>query len=581
MDLTPREPSELSPSGTSATAGADPTRVTEALKGVDRLYRASQLYARNNPGYWTALERSRASFERLWEVSEAFRIQVGDGAFRWAGEDQEVEIRLDGALAQTLYGEGVRGLVISAGFEEVELPRFVDVLARGRRVDEDDDDLLTRIWSEAFLHLSLRHVRVQEGIPPLRTGNTPGRQWEAGGGAPDTSEEAVQELVTGADHPPGAGPLDSLDLSRHFLEPDEVAALRREADAEYALDAPHRVALALLDILDAGPDEARAEVPEALQALVLSLLGSGQLPSLVSVLSSVETAVAARRGDPGFPVHLLEGSLAMVTEADAVRRLLESLGEGDLSLGNLEGLRTLSLAWGEAVLAPLLECLARRPKPVLRRFLQEQFERLSREHPSALHALLSHSDPQVVRLILRRIQAEPSPEALPALKRLLNQRDALGSAVMEAVGAIGGQRGEAILAEYLGDPDPHLRQSALRWLKGSSNLALLPKIEPALELEGLRALPQGEQMALLELYAGVAGEASLSLLSRILSRKPGFLSRGEDPELRAAAAKGLSIIGTAAAREVLRAFASDGDVVVRAAVERALKAPSSSRRVNP
>ena len=79
-----------------------------------------------------------------------------------------------------------------------------------------------------------------------------------------------------------------------------------------------------------------------------------------------------------------------------------------------------------------------------------------------------------------------------------------------------------------------------------------------------------EKMAFFEAYGAIAGPSGLKPLGGLLLPK-GLLRMKESSETRACAAIALGKIRTAEAREVLQRAADDKDLVVRNAVNRALR----------
>ena len=74
-----------------------------------------------------------------------------------------------------------------------------------------------------------------------------------------------------------------------------------------------------------------------------------------------------------------------------------------------------------------------------------------------------------------------------------------------------------------------------------------------------------------ELYGSLCGDGGIPFLDEILNPKTGLFSRKEDPELRACAALALGRVGTPKAQASLQKAAGEKDIIVRTAVNRALK----------
>jgi HEAT repeat protein len=88
--------------------------------------------------------------------------------------------------------------------------------------------------------------------------------------------------------------------------------------------------------------------------------------------------------------------------------------------------------------------------------------------------------------------------------------------------------------------------------------------------KGIKDLDLTEKMAFFEAYGAIAGPSGLKALSGILLPR-GLLKMKEAPETRACAAIALGKIRTPEARQVLSSAAEDKDLVVRNAVNRALR----------
>ena len=84
------------------------------------------------------------------------------------------------------------------------------------------------------------------------------------------------------------------------------------------------------------------------------------------------------------------------------------------------------------------------------------------------------------------------------------------------------------------------------------------------------ALVTTHKMALFEAYGTLCGDAGVTLLDGMLNAR-GLFGRKEDPELRACAAMALGRVGSDAAIATLRRASTEKDILVRNAVNRALR----------
>ena len=98
----------------------------------------------------------------------------------------------------------------------------------------------------------------------------------------------------------------------------------------------------------------------------------------------------------------------------------------------------------------------------------------------------------------------------------------------------------------------------------------LRRIEPVVQGKAPRTIDQTERNRFFEAYAMIAGAGSMELLGTMLSAG-GLFKRKEPVDVRAAAALALGRLKSAEARAILEKHKDDKELVVRAAVSRALR----------
>lgn len=152
--------------------------------------------------------------------------------------------------------------------------------------------------------------------------------------------------------------------------------------------------------------------------------------------------------------------------------------------------------------------------------------------------------------------AEGTPEMRVAAVTALSQIGTAGA--MEAVG------------RALADEDPDIRIAAVRTLATRGHSAAVARIEACIRTPAVRDGSLAEKMAFFESYGTLAGEAGVAFLVAILKPR-GLFHKREPSELRACAAIALGKIGTPRAIEALQQAGSDGDLIVRNAVSRAIR----------
>jgi HEAT repeat protein len=162
--------------------------------------------------------------------------------------------------------------------------------------------------------------------------------------------------------------------------------------------------------------------------------------------------------------------------------------------------------------------------------------------------------------------------AVPALGKVLSEpyRD-LRLAAVSALVEIGTPGAMQALEKALEDVDRDVRVAAIKALGQKAYKPALSKVTALVKANQIREADRTERLAMFELYGSLCGDGGVPWLDELLNPKSGLFAKKEDPELRACAAIALGRIGTARAQQALQKAVSEKDVVVRNAVNRALK----------
>ncbi|MHB0948906.1 MAG: HEAT repeat domain-containing protein, partial [Gemmatimonadaceae bacterium] len=185
--------------------------------------------------------------------------------------------------------------------------------------------------------------------------------------------------------------------------------------------------------------------------------------------------------------------------------------------------------------------------------------------------LILSPEPGVAAEAMRRSGALKTAAAVGPLGKVLGEGAAdLRLLAVQALSEIGSPGALQTLERALEDPDRDVRVATSRALSTRGYRAALPRVEAMVKGKMVRDADLTEKMALFELYGALCGEGGIPHLDGLLNGK-GFLGRREDAELRACAAMALGRVGTDRAIEALRRASAERDVVVRNAVNRALR----------
>ena len=561
-----------------------PALVEELLRLFGKAARTHQLYLPNNPVYKAAHDALRAGFQPIWEEADELVLTFTEQEVKYAGRVvQEDSTRGSDSLPWIFFKDGVREIRITRGFEDEELDRLLDILQRVRKASPDEDDLLTMLWQGDFVWLRYRYVDMTAdttGAAPLGDGElsrgidpdgpsasgvgTDGEEGGEGGDEPEQQEST-----------PGVVNMSDFDATLYFLEEKEIEYLQTEVAREYATDLRQNVVAVLLDIFEQQSEPTiRHETVDILDTFMLHMLSGGQFHNVAYLVRESQVAVQRAsdlQGDVRDRVAQLPSRLSA---PEALTQLLQSVDEA-VELPPAENLLELFEQLRAPALATVLEWIGRAQNARIRPMLEQAASRLAAQNTTELVKLILSPNRLISLEAIRRAGALKTPAAVSPVAKVLTDGDAdLRAAAVVALTEIGSPSALQSLERAVEDPDRDVRVAAIRALQSRSYRPVLPRLEAIVRGKAIRDADLSEKMAVFEAYGSLCGEGGVASLDAMLNGKSLF-GRREDAEVRACAAVALGRIGSSAAQDSLRKSANEKDVVVRAAVTRALRGGAS------
>lgn len=543
-----------------------PGPVEELLRLLVKAWRAHQLYLPNNPIYKQALDALRASFGPLWAQIDEIELGFTETSITWYEHVVLSEpTKSADSLPWLFYKDGVRELKLLKGFEDKEVVALLGILQRARKATPDEDDLLTILWEADFAYARYRYQDLgMDAAAPI----------EEGGAKPEVDRAKVEQATHSAveeAQASGIVNLSDFDATLYFLDDSEIEYLQGEIKREYDEDLRNRVASTLLDIFEqqSNPD-VRTEILGIVDGLLVNLLASGHFRGVAHLLR--ETQVSGQRASDLAPEHkrALFELPARLSAAEALRQLLQSLDDA-AELPPQEELSELFDQLRPIALGTVFAWLRRMTNPRLLPLLEAAAERLASANTTELVRLIMAQEREVALEAIKRAGALKTPAAVQSLSRVLDGPDVeLRQMAVHALTEIASPSALQALERGVEDTDREVRISTVRALTARGYKLVLPRIEAVVKGRTIREADLTEKMAFFEAFGTLSGNGGVEYLDTILNGKT-FLGRREDSELRACAAIALGRISTPQAAEVLRKSSSEKDVVVRNAVNRALR----------
>jgi hypothetical protein len=539
-----------------------PTLIEEVLKVLVKAIRAHQLYLPNNPVYQRALDNLRRAFLPVWSHVEEISLTITEVDFRWERRSVMHETVKTESLPWLFFKDGIRELRLVKGFEEQEVVGLLDILKRVKKASPEEDDLLTLIWEKDFTLLRYRFVDLTlENNAPI----------EASVPAERPPVPPPQQMEPEPEARPGIVRMEDLDATVHFLDENEVDYLRAEVQKEYASDVRRNVLAILLDIFELqSAKPVRDEISEILENFLMHLLSAGHFSTVAYVLrESQQLAGRARELDAAHRTKLV-GLPDRLSAAGPLSNLLQAMDES-ATVPNQAELNELFEQLRATSLGTLFTWLGRLQHTEVRAAIEVAAARLAAANTAELVKLIGSSDVEIAMESARRAGGLKTAAAVAPLGKLLtHESPKLRLAAVQALSEINSAGALQQLERAVDDGERDIRVSAVRVLGSRGQRGALAKVEAAVKGRSLREADLTEKMAFFEAYGALSAAAGVAFLDGLLNGK-GFLGKREDSEVRACAAMALGKIGTRDAANALERAQGDKDVLVRNAVNRAMR----------
>ena len=584
---------EMMAAAVAARAAEDPeiVSVKRALRLLDKTAKSNRTYGSANP---VALKFTQQLFEELTNHLAAysrlaFLVQRSELLCK---EHVVYQAEKDGgneSLAFKLYADGIRELVLHEGLTQEELSLFLASLWSDVDSNEDDDDIVTRLWSRNLSTITL--VTAEE----LSKSSVENDGCLSLDGSMSSSDSTLRELLdrerarkkgggAGTDSEgSGSGNAKSRfqsGLAGYEVTEEELTVLSQEIETERKQDS-------LMYILD----------------MLTAILASEKSPALLTKLFSLwGTVVESLLREGKWTV--LENVLSLLHETDAVRpdldeehkqqlaSILDGLGrtervkviEGYLNRSpeaDVKGLSTIFLLMKADAVPSLCSLLANVPSPVHQALVSEALAVLAKDHPDPLLRGLSDRRPGYVRNLLSILIKWNNPKFADPVEKLTRYPDAqVRREVVRALGLFRPNGNGTKLVSLSTDEDEGVRFAALKLLMSGQYTVPFSLWSPLLSEEGFIDRPISERRAVFQAVRATCGDEAVPYWQGLMTEWA-WMNRRKKEELAVIGAETLGKLATPAAIAALSLGAQEGSAAVRQACTTALSQAQRLQRGIP
>ena len=551
--------------GTALLAGP----IAELMSVMVKALRAFQMYLPNNPIYQRAIQNVQAACPPIWAHADEIELRVLETEFIY--EDQVVyrQANKTDSLTWSLFKDGMRAITLRKGAEEKELPLLLSIVNKARMLPADaGDDLPTLLWAHEFGYIQFRFIDFFVG--------------DGSGTVPQVSGEIKQDGVTPAarkaqvveeapPRPKSLIDLEDVDSTLYFLDDTEISYLAREVEEEYERDVRGSALNILFDLMELNPDNAvRHEIIRIIERLFPNLLNARDFRSAAAVLRESKQLREKLGNLLPEQAERLGGLLAKLSEPAIVGQLLQSLDEASNLGVDAHAAEVLREMTGTA-LEPLVSWLPNLSCEPLRNMLEEVVDRLAHTYPNEVQRILKLPESPALLGMVEMCGRLGLQQAVPGLAEAMGHSDpAVRLATVQTLGLLGTPGAMTVVDKAIEDADRAVRLAAVRSAGSRGYKGALRRVEAVVLGKTLKDADLTEKMAFFEAYSAIAGVNAVKPLTTILLERKMFRMK-EPPEIRACAAMALGRLKAPEAREVLQQALEDKELVVRNAVNRALR----------
>jgi HEAT repeat protein len=558
--------------------------VKRVLKLLDKTAKSNRTYGSTNP---VALKFSQQLFEELTAHLSTYskltflvqrsELLCKDSVVYQAESDGGSE-----SVAFKLYADGIRELVLHQGLTQEDLMFFLDSLWGGLDPSQDDDDIVTRLWSRNLSTLSIvtaeeiakssvdsdRSIHLERGI---RSSDSTLRELL------DRERNRKKRPAQGTESSEGGAGSGSTNQSNRIqsgllgyeVTEEELATLAKEIEAESKQDC-------IMYILDMLTVILASEKSPALLTKLISLWGNiveslvreGKwtvLEKVLSLLHETDTVRPDISEEHKQQLTSLFDGLGRIERVKAIETYLNRSPDA-----NTEGLSAILLMMKADAVPALCSLLANLESPVHQAIVSETLLVLAKDQQEPLLKGLSDRRPTYVRNLLSILIKWNNPKFVEAVEKLARYPDVqVRKEVVRAIGLFRPSGNGLKLVSFMGDADDSVRVAALKLLMSGQYTAAFSLWSPILSAEDFMNRPMSEHRAVFQAVRATCGDEAIPYWENLFTDWA-WTNRKKKEELAILAAETLGKLATTAAIGTLELGVKKGSAAVRQACTMAL-----------
>jgi hypothetical protein len=581
------KPDDNTPLLVSAKEPADPELVS-----VKRVLALLDKTAKSRRTYGTANPVAQKFFQELFEgltthlttyARLGFLIQRSELYFNGTVVYRSEQESSNESVAFKLYADGIRELAFLEGLAAEDLSFFLDSLWSDLNSEEDDEDIVTRLWSKNLATITIvtaeevAKASIGGDIFALPTAETTYLLEANLRDLLDREQaKARKERGLGAEgnSPSGntpsgrAGQFQSGHLGYDVSE-TEFAALSAEIAAESARDNMTYLLDMLTAILASEKSPAILTKLLALWGNILdSLTAQGKWTVLDSVLGLLHVTTEVRPDLGDDHKKQLADLLHNLGNSERVKLIETYLNKTPDAI--TEGLPAVLLSMTATAVPAFCTLLANLEMPAHQAIVIEALETLAKDQPDHVLRGLSDRRPRYVKNLLAILLKWNKPQFADAVEKLVRYPDVqVRKEVVRAIGIFRPNGNGTKLAAFLNDTEESIRFVALKLLMTGNYKTPYSTWSPLVSAETFMDRTPGEKRAVFQAVRATSGDECLPFFESLITERS-WTNRKKKEEVAVLAAETLGRSPSPAAIATLELGQKKGGAAIRQACTTAL-----------
>ena len=562
------------------------------LVSVKRVLTLLDKTAKSRRTYGTANPVAQKFFQELFEgltthlttySKLGFLIQRSELYFNGTVVYRSEQESSNESVAFKLYADGIRELAFLEGLAAEDLSFFLDSLWGALDSEEDDDDIVTRLWSKNLTTITIvtaeevAKASIGGDIFALPTAETTHLLESNLRDLLDREQaKSRKEKGLGADGNSASGSTPSGRAGQfqsgrqgYDVSETEFATLSAEITAESARDNMTYLLDMLTAILASEKSPAILTKLLALWGNVLdSLTAQGKWTVLDSVLGLLHVTTAVRPDLGDDHKKQLADLLHNLGNSERVKLIETYLNKTPDAI--TEGLPAVLLSMTATAVPAFCTLLANLETPAHQAIVVEALETLAKDQPDHVLRGLSDRRPRYVKNLLAILLKWNKPQFADAVEKLVRYPDVqVRKEVVRAIGIFRPNGNGTKLAAFLNDTEESIRFAALKLLMTGNYKTPYSTWSPLVSAESFMDRTLGEKRAVFQAVRATSGDECLPFFESLITERS-WTNRKKKEELAVLASETLGRSPSPAAIVVLELGQKKGGTAIRQACTTAL-----------